>query len=162
MFAWRIPWTEKPGGLQSMGSHRVGHDWSDLAAAAAAWSFFQFNVCVNLLVGKELRIPFVWLLFLHFPVLLYSHFPSPHLKGQPFDFDGIFPIPGFRNWLNCNLSYPFSPCHSVSFMDGYMILSWANDVPPAPVFMWKWAHYLNLLLMPTWARLSVLAIWNLI
>ena len=24
--AWRIPWTEEPGGLQSMGSHRVGHD----------------------------------------------------------------------------------------------------------------------------------------
>ena len=29
--AWRIPWTEKPGGLQSTGSHRGGHDWSDLA-----------------------------------------------------------------------------------------------------------------------------------
>ena len=26
ILAWRIPWTEKPGGLQSMGSHRVGHD----------------------------------------------------------------------------------------------------------------------------------------
>ena len=26
--AWRIPWTEKPGGLQSMGSQRVGHDWA--------------------------------------------------------------------------------------------------------------------------------------
>ena len=25
-FAWRIPWTEGPGGLQSMGSQRVGHD----------------------------------------------------------------------------------------------------------------------------------------
>ena len=25
-FEWRIPWTEEPGGLQSMGSHRVGHD----------------------------------------------------------------------------------------------------------------------------------------
>ena len=24
--AWRIPWTEEPGGLPSMGSHRVGHD----------------------------------------------------------------------------------------------------------------------------------------
>ena len=24
--AWRIPWTEEPGGLQSMGSHRVGYD----------------------------------------------------------------------------------------------------------------------------------------
>ena len=27
----RIPWTEEPGGLQSIGSHRVGHDWRDLA-----------------------------------------------------------------------------------------------------------------------------------
>ena len=26
VLAWRIPWTEKPGTLQSMGSHRVGHD----------------------------------------------------------------------------------------------------------------------------------------
>ena len=34
--AWRIPETGKPGGLPSMGSHRVGHDQSDLAAAAAA------------------------------------------------------------------------------------------------------------------------------
>ena len=32
--AWKIPWTEEPGRLQSMGSHRVRHDWSDLAAAA--------------------------------------------------------------------------------------------------------------------------------
>ena len=36
VLAWRIPGTGKPGGLPSMGSHRVGHDWSDLAAAAAA------------------------------------------------------------------------------------------------------------------------------
>ena len=34
--AWRIPGTGEPGGLPSMGSHRVGHDWSNLAAAAAA------------------------------------------------------------------------------------------------------------------------------
>ena len=36
VFAWRIPGTGEPGGLPSMGSHRVGNDWSDLAAAAAA------------------------------------------------------------------------------------------------------------------------------
>ena len=30
VLAWWIPWTEKPGGLRSMGSHRVGHDRSDL------------------------------------------------------------------------------------------------------------------------------------
>ena len=35
ILAWRIPGTEEPGGLPSVGSHRVGHDWSDLAAAAA-------------------------------------------------------------------------------------------------------------------------------
>ena len=29
ILAWRIPWTEEPGGLHSMGSQRVGHDWSD-------------------------------------------------------------------------------------------------------------------------------------
>ena len=36
VLAWRIPGKGEPGGLLSMGSHRVGHDWSDLAAAAAA------------------------------------------------------------------------------------------------------------------------------
>ena len=30
VLAWRIPGTGEPGGLPSMGSHRVGHDWSDL------------------------------------------------------------------------------------------------------------------------------------
>ena len=34
VLAWRIPGMGEPGGLPSMGSHRVGHDWSDLAAAA--------------------------------------------------------------------------------------------------------------------------------
>ena len=34
VLAWRIPGTGEPDGLLSMGSHRVGHDWSDLAAAA--------------------------------------------------------------------------------------------------------------------------------
>ena len=33
VLAWRIPGTGEPGGLPSMGSHRLGHDWSDLAAA---------------------------------------------------------------------------------------------------------------------------------
>ena len=36
ILVWRIPGTGEPGGLPSTGSHRVGHDWSDLAAVAAA------------------------------------------------------------------------------------------------------------------------------
>ena len=34
VLAWRIPGAGEPGGLQSMGSHRVGHYWRDLAAAS--------------------------------------------------------------------------------------------------------------------------------
>ena len=40
--AWRIPGTGEPGGLPSMGSHRVGHDWSDLAAAASHCSLQHY------------------------------------------------------------------------------------------------------------------------
>ena len=41
VLVWRIPGMGEPGGLPSLGLHRVGHDWSDLAAAAAA------AVCVS-------------------------------------------------------------------------------------------------------------------
>ena len=37
VLAWRIPGTGEPGGLLSLGSHRVGHNWSDLAAAAGLY-----------------------------------------------------------------------------------------------------------------------------
>ena len=50
VLAWRIPGTGDPGGLPSMGSHRVGHDWSDLAAAAAA----AFDVLRN--KAKKARV----------------------------------------------------------------------------------------------------------
>ena len=39
---WRIPGTGEPGGLQSMGSHRVGHDWSNLAVGYIYPLFFRF------------------------------------------------------------------------------------------------------------------------
>ena len=39
ILAWRIPGTEEPCGLLSMGLHRFGHGWSNLAAAAAAVGF---------------------------------------------------------------------------------------------------------------------------
>ena len=39
ILAWRIPGTEEPSGLLSMGSHRVGHDWSNLAAVTICSDF---------------------------------------------------------------------------------------------------------------------------
>ena len=48
VLAWRIPGTGEPGGLLSMGSHRVGHNWSDLAAAAAIVNSAAMNIGVHL------------------------------------------------------------------------------------------------------------------
>ena len=68
VLAWRIPGMEEPGGLPSTGSHRVGQDWSNLAASAAAsrghimhyraieWAnldwhvnfFTKFHICIYL------------------------------------------------------------------------------------------------------------------
>ena len=54
VLAWRIPGMREPGGLLSMGSHRVGHDWSDLAAAAAVSNtsiYYRVNPLWDLLGG---------------------------------------------------------------------------------------------------------------
>ena len=50
VLAWRIPGRAEPGGLLSMVSHRVGHDWTNLAAAAAAKSY-QLEVTKALQLG---------------------------------------------------------------------------------------------------------------
>ena len=42
--SWKIPWVEEPGKLQSMGSQRVGHDWSSLAAAVATVVIWQLSM----------------------------------------------------------------------------------------------------------------------
>ena len=47
VLAWRIPGMGEPGGLLSMGLHRVRHDWSDLAAAGP-WTFHYFNCIITI------------------------------------------------------------------------------------------------------------------
>ena len=54
VLAWRIPGTGEPGGLPSMGSHRVGHNWSDLAAAARM-RYGKFTQAISTLI-----ILFLW------------------------------------------------------------------------------------------------------
>ena len=67
VLAWRIPGTGKPDGLPSLGSHRVGHDWSDLAAAAAAviWQLgYMWQVLARLYFSvnlNEIWVKLFWL-----------------------------------------------------------------------------------------------------
>ena len=63
VLAWRIPGVGEPGGLPSMGSHRVGHNWSNLAAAAA--------VIMR-------RLPSEWTTSVLLCWVRSSVFPSPH------------------------------------------------------------------------------------
>ena len=65
VLAWRIPGTGQVGGLPSMGSHRVGHDRSDLAAAVIANTYTVLTVCEPLCTYKLIYISlhkFVFLL----------------------------------------------------------------------------------------------------
>ena len=63
VLAWRIPGMAEPGGLPSMGLHRVGHGWSDLAAAAALHY-------LNRQRETEDHLPF--------PYFQYLSIPCPH------------------------------------------------------------------------------------
>ena len=110
VLAWKIPGTGEPGGLLSMGSHRVGHDWSDLAAVAAAVS--QGDCC--LLPGGDMWVawtaPFLidwrhgweawwtvtaeWLM--HWNSFLKISFPAGFRKG--FSSPLTYQMPGQRGW----------------------------------------------------------------
>ena len=54
VLVWRIPGMGEPGGLLSMGSHRVGHNWSTLAAAAAKQSSIHLLTFWGLFFPKGL------------------------------------------------------------------------------------------------------------
>ena len=61
ILAWRIPGMGEPGRLPSLGSHRVGHDWSDLAAAAAAASPKELAKTLNtVFLGNVLSFSSSW------------------------------------------------------------------------------------------------------
>ena len=58
MPAWRIPWREEPGGLQTIGLQRVGHDWSDLAQSTHSKmevSIFFFVFLVSLCFSSSFK-----------------------------------------------------------------------------------------------------------
>ena len=85
VLAWRIPGTGEPGGLPSMGSHRVGHDWSDVAKAAELDTTERLN----------------W------TVLTWDHIPFffPHVWGR-FSWSGKRKLLKNKGWARTALGFP--------------------------------------------------------
>ena len=94
VLAWRIPGKGEPHGLPSMGSHRVGHDWSDLAAAAAAVESYFGNSDFFIPNNNKIHNRTFFLSF------LYSFLPPSYPPS-------IFPsaLPSF---LSCALPFSLS------------------------------------------------------
>ena len=92
VLAWRIPGMGKPGGLPSMGSHRVGHDWSDLAAARrlnqSTLELISFFLCV-----LELNYQEYWL---HFPAYFVC------TKVQATMMSNLLHCKLHKDWLICS------------------------------------------------------------
>ena len=84
VLAWRIPEMGEPGGLPSMGSHRVGHDWSNLAVATPCIVFY-------------IKTQFFSLIELITIVALLLFFKSPPLVGCKFwkQWDHYFSVHNF-------------------------------------------------------------------
>ena len=75
ILAWGIPWTEEPGGLQSMRLQRVGHNWSILTGHAAATAAKSIQLCPTLCDPRDGSPP-------GFPSLGFSR--QEHRSGLPF------------------------------------------------------------------------------
>ena len=102
ILAWRIPWTEEPGGLQSTGSQRVGHDWSDVAHTHTSQLSQSYLLTATQLLGnvchnrKRLRFFFFFFSVFLLP-LFWINFK--HSEGH----------------LNCTKNYtPFSKIYHLS------------------------------------------------
>ena len=80
VLAWRISGMGKPGGLLSMGSHRVGRDWSDLAAAAV----FSMVMIVSFF------LPFL---------CIYSQVILPHSVAESRNMNSLRTIQYFHLWI---------------------------------------------------------------
>ena len=65
--AWKIPWTEETGRLQSMGSQRVGHDW-----ATSLFTQFLFWLWMSLFCYKNLIIMFIIVTYYNIHTMYYS------------------------------------------------------------------------------------------
>ena len=82
ILAWKIPWTEKPGGLQSMGSQRGRHDWG--TNIFTLWSFteiqFTYQIIHSLKIYNSLHFSAFTELCNHHHKLIWEYFHTPKIN----------------------------------------------------------------------------------
>ena len=95
ILAWRLPWTEKPGGLQLTGSQRAGKDWSDLAAAGLI--HFDYLLSSTWPDGGAV-VPFVEIVASLVQSCISNSILWKTLK------------PSFKNYFKCTLFFSLAIC----------------------------------------------------
>ena len=112
VLAWRISGMGEPGGLLSMGLHRVGHDWSDLAAAAAARSWIQIQLTALLLcilLSFFLKIIFKIVYYIHLYTYMFVVQSPSHVQ--------LLPIPwtaaSYQAYLSLTISRNLPKCMTI-------------------------------------------------
>ena len=139
VLAWRISGTAEPGGLPSMGSHRVGHDWSDLAVAIP-YTCLDFYLIYHLFIHST-DIQYVSLYHSIWEALEYcSTELAPRCSGPargkvqitvvwPVKSLGRGPSPGILRYLTCQF-WPLS--HHLAQLQ----LRSSRALPEMPLHTW--------------------------
>ena len=143
VLAWRIPGTGEPGGLLSMGSHRVRHDWSDLATAASSSMIKQnlhcsYSIHVLYMIIHYIHSHLFYLLLLPVCILAgvlyivsvqFSHSVTSDFLWPHGLQDARLPCPS-PTPRACSNSWPFSwwyhptiSCSVIPFFSGLQSLS---------------------------------------
>ena len=138
ILAWRIPGMGQPGGLPSMGLHRVGHDWSNLAVAVAAVSLYKFRVYM-----------IIWLLHtLQFSHHQNSSFHSSQYSWPSYPFctpPSTLPfLSGNHQCVLCICVFKFFVCFLIShismksqFFVFLQVIS-LSIISSRSVYCWRW------------------------
>ena len=117
--AWRIPWIEEPGGLWSLGSHRVRHNWSKLAHAhILSKAIYIFNA-ISIKVSLDQSLSCVQLFATH--GLQHARFPCP--STTPRASSNSCPSSWWCHPTISSSVVPFSPCLQSFPASGYFLMS---------------------------------------
>ena len=83
--AWRIPWREQPGRLQSMGSQRVGHDW---ATSLACFNCISFCICLFGIHSSQGQLYYLCVRMFSQVHIYETPWTVAHRAPSPWDFPG--------------------------------------------------------------------------